>query len=181
MKSYRRILIIRWEQKITNDEVCSRVWCRKNMVQQITERKLNLFGHICRMLDNRLVKEMMFGMMEAETRGRPCREWLDDIKEWCGGEIYKLNRKVQDCGTWRSVVKTALDPKGRWAHGWMGYIMYASLLLFFINLHYLYCIVSIHLYSASCSAHQSEVLPVRETPREESSLERTKRGTWLTS
>src|SRR6218665_338640 len=45
----------------------------------------------------------------------------------------------------------------------------------------LYCIVSMHLYSASCSAHQSEALPVRETQREESSLERTKRGTWLTS
>jgi len=45
----------------------------------------------------------------------------------------------------------------------------------------LYCIVSIHLYSASCSEHQSEALPVRETQREESSLERTKRGTWLTS
>src|SRR6218665_3901769 len=34
----------------------------------------------------------------------------------------------------------------------------------------LYCIVSIHLYSASCSAHQSEALPVRETQREESNL-----------
>src|SRR6218665_2200888 len=45
----------------------------------------------------------------------------------------------------------------------------------------LYCIVSIHLYSASCSAHQSEALPVRDTQREESNLERTKRGTWLTS
>src|SRR6218665_610621 len=37
------------------------------------------------------------------------------------------------------------------------------------NVLYLYCIVSIHLYSASCSAHQSEALPVRETQREESS------------
>src|SRR6218665_1932402 len=43
----------------------------------------------------------------------------------------------------------------------------------------LYCIVFIHLYSASCSAHQSEALPVRETQREESSVERTKGGTWL--
>src|SRR6218665_1902422 len=33
----------------------------------------------------------------------------------------------------------------------------------------LYCIVSIHLYSASCSLHQPEALPVRETQREESS------------
>jgi len=40
----------------------------------------------------------------------------------------------------------------------------------------LYCIVSMHLYSASCSAHQSEARPVWEIQREESSLERTKRG-----
>src|SRR6218665_3364124 len=52
---------------------------------------------------------------------------------------------------------------------------------FIHSISLLYCIVSIYLYSASCSAHQSEALPVRETQREESSLERTKRGTWLTS
>jgi len=44
-----------------------------------------------------------------------------------------------------------------------------------------YCIVSIHLCSASCNAHQSEAVPVQETQREERSFERTKRGTWLTS
>jgi len=31
------------------------------------------------------------------------------------------------------------------------------------KLQVLYCIVSIHLYSVSCSEHQSEALPVRET------------------
>jgi len=66
------------------------------------------------MKDNRLVKEMMFGMMEGEMRrGRPCREWLDDIKEWVGEEIHLLNRKVQVHGTWRTVVRTALDTYGR--------------------------------------------------------------------
>ena len=34
----------------------------------------------------------------------------------------------------------------------------------------LYCIVSVHLYSVSWSAHQSEALPVWETQREESSI-----------
>ena len=38
----------------------------------------------------------------------------------------------------------------------------------------LYCIVAKHLYSASCSEHQSEALPMRETQREESRLEKTK-------
>ena len=86
MKCYRRILRIRWEQKITNEEVRRGVPCKKNIIQQIMERKLNLFGHIlCRMKDNRLVKEVMFGTMEGELRrGKSCREWLDDIKEWSG-------------------------------------------------------------------------------------------------
>ena len=59
---------------MTNEEVRSRVRCRTNMVQQITERKPNMFGHMCRMKDNRLVKGVMFGMMEGETgTERPCR------------------------------------------------------------------------------------------------------------
>jgi len=36
------------------------------------ERKLNLFGHICRMDDHRLVKNVMFGMVDGTSlRGRP--------------------------------------------------------------------------------------------------------------
>jgi len=63
------------------------------------ERKLNLFGHM--MKDSRLVKKVMFGTMEGESRrGRPCRELLDDIKEWGGEEIYILNKKAHGRYTW---------------------------------------------------------------------------------
>ena len=72
------------------------------------------------MNDNRLVKEVMFGTMEGELRrGRQCREWLDDIKEWGGEEIHILNRKAQDQGTWKTVVRTALDTYRHRAHGAM--------------------------------------------------------------
>ena len=37
-----------------------------------------------------------------------------------------------------------------------------------MHIYVLYCIVSIHSYSASCNAHQSDALPVRETQREDS-------------
>ena len=41
------------------------------------------------MEDSRLVKEVVFGEMKIKTkRGRPKREWLDDVKEWCNEEIY---------------------------------------------------------------------------------------------
>ena len=61
-----------------------------------------------------MVKEVMFGTMEEESRrGKPCREWLDDIKERGGEEIHILDRKAQDQGMWRTVVRTALDTYGR--------------------------------------------------------------------
>ena len=78
------------------------------------ERKLSLFEHICRMKDNRLAKEVMFGAMEGESRrGRLCQEWSDHVKEWGGKEIHILNRKAQDHGTWRTMVRMALDTYGR--------------------------------------------------------------------
>jgi len=40
------------------------------------------------MNDKRKKKTVMLGEMEgANGRGRPRREWLDDIKEWCEKEI----------------------------------------------------------------------------------------------
>ena len=60
MKCYRRILKIRWQQKTTNTEVRSRVGSTRDIIQLIMERKLNLFVHICRMDDQRLMKNRMF-------------------------------------------------------------------------------------------------------------------------
>jgi len=48
----------------------------------IMERKLTLFRHICRMDDNRLMKNVMFGIVDRQNRrGRQSKEWMDDIKE----------------------------------------------------------------------------------------------------
>jgi hypothetical protein len=39
--------------------------------------------------DERKIKTVMLGMMDGNTRrGRPAREWLDDIKDWCGKDIH---------------------------------------------------------------------------------------------
>ena len=39
----------------------------------------------------------MLGDMEGKGRkGRPCREWLNDIEEWCGKYICFHNRESQD-------------------------------------------------------------------------------------
>jgi hypothetical protein len=114
MRCYRRILRIRWEQKITNKEVREKVESNKNIEQVIMERKLNFFGHVCGMDNSRLVKQAMFGIIDgAGIRGRPCREWLDDVKDWCRMDIQKLSWVAQDRGKWKMMVKHAIDTNGR--------------------------------------------------------------------
>jgi len=50
----------------------------------VISRKLNLFVHICRMVDSRLVKTVIFGETNGQPpSGRPHREWLDDITDRC--------------------------------------------------------------------------------------------------
>ena len=55
-------------KKITNEEIAKRIGSKRNIIQRIKERKLNLFGHICRLEDSRLVKEVVFGVMEGKTK-----------------------------------------------------------------------------------------------------------------
>jgi len=77
------------------------------------ERKLNLSGHT-QMDEQRLVKNVVFGMVDGTSlRGRPSREWLDDVKDWCHMDIHTLSRMAQDRPPWRHVVKSVLDITGR--------------------------------------------------------------------
>jgi len=47
---------------------------------KVMERKLRMFGHIPRMEDNTAIKNVMLGVMNGTgRRGRPAREWMDDI------------------------------------------------------------------------------------------------------
>ena len=89
MYCYRRILRISYIQKITNAEVRERVNQKRNLLQKVMERKLRMFGHIARMEDNRAIKNVMLGVMNGTgRRGRPAREWMDDIIEW--GKRYTI-------------------------------------------------------------------------------------------
>ena len=50
---------------------------------QMMERKLKFFGHVMR--HESFEKGIIQGMVEAKRkRGRPPREWMDDIKGWTG-------------------------------------------------------------------------------------------------
>ena len=82
------------------------------------QRKLRLFGHICRMNDSRKIKTLVFGMMDGSNkRGWPHREWSDDIEQWCGTTLQELSHAALDRLRWAAILTMASDTNGHWAHG----------------------------------------------------------------
>jgi len=59
------------------------------------------------MNDSRKIKTLVFGMMDGSNkRGRPHREWSDDIEQWCGATLQELSQAALDRQRW-----AALDTK----------------------------------------------------------------------
>jgi hypothetical protein len=105
MRCYRRMLKINWRDMIRNEDVRKRISRNETIIDIIKRRKLRLFGHICRMDDSRLIKHIIFSKMEGNSRrGRPCREWLDDITEWCQRRGQELFHLAQDRQAWKNLI-----------------------------------------------------------------------------
>src|SRR6218665_2457738 len=78
------------------------------------QKTRTVWAHM-QMHNNRKIKEqLMFGRIEdTNKRGRPHREWLDDIIKWGGMSLQKLSHMASDRGTWRKLMKLASDTYGR--------------------------------------------------------------------
>jgi hypothetical protein len=83
-------------------------------VNIIKKRKLQLFGHICRMDDSGLVKQVVFSRMDGKSRvDRPSREWLDDIIDWCNCNVQDLFHLAQNRKGWKDLILSSIGPNGR--------------------------------------------------------------------
>ena len=94
MQALRRILDIRWYDKVSNAVVNERT-------SLISDRRHSLFGHICRLPENTPASQALQLSIEAHTGtppaadwkrppGRPRRNWLQQVEEgrrwpicWC--------------------------------------------------------------------------------------------------
>ena len=113
MKCYRRILRISWKDMIRNTDIRKQIARKETIIDNIKRRKLRLFGHICRMNDNRLIKHTVFARINGKPRrGRPCREWMDDIIEWCGYSGQDLFHLTQDRRKWKEIIRTVVGLNG---------------------------------------------------------------------
>ena len=113
MKCYRRILQIHWKDMVRNVDIRNKIAAHETIIDTIKKRKLRLFGHICRMDNTRLLQHVVFSRMDGKSRrGRPCREWLDDITEWCGYSSQDLIHLAQNRSQWKNLIHTVVGPNG---------------------------------------------------------------------
>ena len=76
----------------------------------VMDRKLNFFGHVCRMNNSLLIIQVVFSMVDGTgIRGRPCREWFNDIKEWCQMDVHSASILAQSRIEWRKFVGCVID------------------------------------------------------------------------
>ena len=107
MQCYRHILEVNWQDHIYNNEV-QWEWTALDTIRQ---RKLQLFGHICRMPDDQTLKSLVFQMVEGERRpGRPVRRWIDNILMWCVQDIQKAMMMTVDRDNWMRFVASPYGP-----------------------------------------------------------------------
>ena len=88
--------------------------------QMVKKRKLGLFGHICRMKDQRLIKIAMTGIVDGSNRrGRPKMRWTDNIREWCQADLHEVIRKTEDREEWRNSIQRVTEDTNGWlaTHG----------------------------------------------------------------
>ena len=110
MKGFRRMLHIPWKEKKTN----AFVWRKmteilgekpESVEEIIKRRKLKYYGH--QMRKGAMAKVLIEGEVEGvRERGRPRRQWEDDLREWSGGwEMERIRRATSDRWWWREAVQ----------------------------------------------------------------------------
>ena len=117
MKSYRRLLGINWKQRKTNEYIWQKVVEEnggndpERLMEVIKKRKLKFFGHQSRRR-GRMTKVLIQGNVDGiRQRGRPKKNWADNMKEWSKHSLSVLSRRAVDMMGWRKDVS-------QWLHLW---------------------------------------------------------------
>ena len=108
MRCLRKVLMISWKQKKTNEYVKEEIKRRygklESLLNIIKIRKLTWYGHVIRDKGT-MTNTIMQGKVEGErSRGRPKRMYVDDIKEWTGKDIIRTMRRTENRRRWKEEV-----------------------------------------------------------------------------
>jgi len=120
MQALRRILGIRWYDKVSN--AASSQW------ENETTRRHSLFGHICRLPENIPALQALQLSIEVHTGtrpavdwkrppGRPRRNWLQQVEEDIGLSVGAAWIAGQDRSMWRTLRPSAGQAQ-QWVSEW---------------------------------------------------------------
>ena len=106
MRCYRRILGITYKDRITNEKVEEMIMRAagpfEKLLRTVKKRKLKWFGHVTR--SNGLAKTIMQGTVPGKRgKGRPRRQWGDDIRDWTGKSGFELQHQASNREAWRKL------------------------------------------------------------------------------
>jgi len=118
MRCYRQILHIRWQQMIRNEEVRRRVKCKPNVLQMVMKRKLNSHGHVYRMNNSRLIKRVIFDMVDGTGTEEIQQRMAGLYQVVVSDDVHSANILPQSRIKWRQFVKRMVDTNGH-IDGWI--------------------------------------------------------------
>ena len=106
LRCLRRILGIRWQDRIPNTEVLERARL-PSIFALLTQRRLRWLGHVRRMDDGRIPKDLLYGELAggARPRGRPALRFKDTCKRdlrSAGINTETWESLAGDRGAWRA-------------------------------------------------------------------------------
>ena len=112
LRCLRRILDISWRDKITNTEVLEHA-SSFSMYTLLSQRRLRWLGHVHRMANGRIPKDMLYGELVTGTRtvGRSYLRYRDTCKR--DMKVARIDTTTweaaaDDRGHWRAVVKAGM-------------------------------------------------------------------------
>ena len=111
MRCLRRILGIKWQDKVTNSSVLSRAKT-PTIYTLLSQRRLRWLGHVHRMEDGRIPKDLLYGELVCGKRtvGRPHLRY----KDVCKRDMKACNI---DHNTWESHAGDRVSWKGLTSKG----------------------------------------------------------------
>ena len=109
MRCLRRIFGIKWQDRVTNTEVLEEA-DTLSIHLQLCKRRLRWLGHVRRMQDGRIPKDLLFGELQEGKRrvGCPQLRFKDVVKrdlKYTGIDHTTWEKEAEDRDNWKSLVK----------------------------------------------------------------------------
>ena len=123
MFSLQKILGITWRDKIPHRTILERTKC-VSLENIVNRNRLRWVGHVARMTDNRLPKQLLYGEIATGERsaGGQLKRYKDAMKKTlkeCHIPPNVLETVTQDRSVWRATVKTGLQKFEENRNSWL--------------------------------------------------------------